>query len=69
MSAKHEVHYPSIARIIKVVLSCCGNKVSKTESTTRYCYGPGDIRSKYKVCMLSTANLLDDLRDKIFKIA
>ena len=31
MSAKHEVHYPSNARIIKVVLSCHGNKVSRQE--------------------------------------
>ena len=41
MSAKHEVHYPFNTRIIKVVLSCHGNKVSKTASTTRYCYDPG----------------------------
>ena len=31
MSAKHEVHYPSNARIIKVVLSCHGNKVSRQQ--------------------------------------
>ena len=36
MSAKHEVHTPSHARIIKVFLSCHGNKVSMTASTTRY---------------------------------
>ena len=26
MSTKHEVHYPSNAKIMKVVLSCHGNK-------------------------------------------
>ena len=51
MSAKHEVYYPSNARTIKAVLSCHDNKVPKTLSTTRYCYGPGDICSKYKVCL------------------
>ena len=36
----HAVDYPSDARIIKVVLSCHGKKVSKTPSTTRYCCCP-----------------------------
>ena len=55
MSAEHEVHYPSNARIMKVVLSCLGSKVSKTINTTEYCCGPGDIPSK--VYMLSIASL------------
>ena len=36
MSGKHEVDYFSDAKIIKVILSCHGNKASKTASTTRY---------------------------------
>ena len=40
MTAKHEVHYPSNAKIMKVVLSCHGNQASKTASTTRYCCCP-----------------------------
>ena len=57
MSAKNEVHTPLNARIIKVFLSCHGNKISMTASTTDTDVVPGDICSKIKVCMPSTANL------------
>ena len=40
MPAKHEVHYPSNTKMIKVVLSYHGNKFLEQESTARYCCCP-----------------------------
>ena len=50
MSAKHEVHTPSNARIIKILLSFHGNKVSMTASTTSSLYAINSQPMKVYFC-------------------
>ena len=57
MSTKHEVPYLSNAGIIKVFLSCHATRFSRQQVLPDTVVAPGDICSKYKVCVLSTANL------------
>ena len=66
MSAKHEVRYPSNA-IIKVILSCHGNKVSKTASTTRYYHsfrGPNVCLARLQIELCRAANYLQPAKIK-----
>ena len=55
MSAKHEVHYSPNAKIMKIVLSCHSNSFLRQQVLPDIVVAPGDMYSKYRVCMLSTA--------------
>ena len=58
MSAKHEVHTLLSARIMKVFsVAMASNKVALQQVLPDIDVAPWDICSKYKVCMISTANL------------